>query len=83
MFHLQASDIEHRLLVSVLCTLFRIVQDIDGVLYSLLPESRVAVRESGGTSNLNSRSFNVVGHRTEQFSRTLFMTSLNIWVVCP
>ena len=53
-------------------TLLRIVQDIDGPLYSLLSESRV-ITETRGTPNLNSIGFNVIGHRTEQFSRT-FLT---------
>ena len=66
MFLLQVSDIsiEHRWQVSMMRTLFRIVQDIDSPLYSLLPESRVVIRETRGTSNLNSRDFNVIGRRT-------------------
>ena len=74
MFLLQVPDIsiEHRWQVSMMCTLFKIVQDIDGPLYSLLPESRVVIRETRQTANLNSRAFNVVDHQTGQFSRTFF-----------
>ena len=48
MFLLQASDIsiEHRWQVSMMCTLSRIVQDIDGPLHSLLPGSQVVIRET-------------------------------------
>ena len=56
----------------MMCTLFKIVQDIDGPLYSLLPEFRVVIREIRQTANLNSRAFNVVDHRTGQFSRMFF-----------
>ena len=51
----------------MMCTLFKIVQDIDGPLYSLLPESRVVIRETRQTANLNSRAFNVFEHQSRQF----------------
>ena len=55
----------------MMCTLFKkIVLDIDGPLYSLQPESRVVIRETRQTVNLNSRAFNVVDHRSGQSSRT-------------
>ena len=58
--------------------LFKIVQDIDGPLYSLLPESRVVIRETRQTANLNSRAFNVFEHQSGQFSGTFFKRSINI-----
>ena len=44
----------------MMCTLLRIVQDIDGPLFSLLPESRDVIRETRLTANLNYRAFNVL-----------------------
>ena len=71
MFLLQVPNIsiEHRWQVSMMCTLLRVVQDIDCPLYFLLPESRVVIRENRQTDNLNYLAFNVVEHRTGQFSR--------------
>ena len=48
----------------MICTFFKIVQDIDGPLYSLLPESRVVIRETRQTAIFNSRAYNVVDHRS-------------------
>ena len=64
MFLLQVPDIsiEHRWQVSMMCTLFKIVQGIDGPLHSLLAESRVVIRETRQSANLNSCAFNVVDH---------------------
>ena len=67
MFILQALDIslEHRAAparwqASMMFTLFRIVHDIDGPFYSLLPESRGVVKETRVTSSLNSCAFIVI-----------------------
>ena len=75
MFLLQASDIsiEHRWEVSLMFTLSKIAQGIDGLLYSLLPKSRAVIRETRQTSNPNSRAFNVIDHRRGQFSRIFGM----------
>ena len=80
MFLLQASDISigHRWQVSMMCTLFRILQDIDGPLYSQLPDSGVAIGEARLSANIISRAFNAIEHQTGQFSRT----SINIWNKC-
>ena len=59
--------------------LFKIVRDIDGPLYSMLQESIVVIRETHQTANLNSRAFNVIDHRSGQFSRKFFKKSINIW----
>ena len=48
--------------ISMMFNLYRIVRDIDGPLYSLLLESGVDIRETRGTSNLNYRAFNFIGH---------------------
>ena len=45
---------------SMMCTLFKVVEDIGGPLYSLLPESRVGIRETCLTTNLNYRAFNLI-----------------------
>ena len=74
MFLIQVPNIsiEHRWQVSMMCTFIKILQDIDGPLYSLLLESRVVIRETRQTANLNYRAFNVVDHRSGKFRRTFF-----------
>ena len=67
----------------MMCTLFKIVQDIDGPLHSLLPESRVVIRETCQTANINSCAFNVFEHQSGEFSRTFYKISINIWNECP
>ena len=76
-------DLRHRRVVGALAHLFKIANNTDHPLHSLLPDPLICSRITRYSGSLNDRSFVARRFMTSQYSRTFFLATIERWNSLP